>query len=209
MLKWHFWRRNHTLAASPAVVFWQWFTANEARLFAHEKHQATIFAELSRELHKVDRYLTFAFSGECRGKREFVVSGEGIREAFPVVIELVKAAPSLPRWDIVAFRPRTGASTITYNGVALACDEVSFVAVTRGAKVDLRLFLPTRVFDERRTHLALGFLMLDNLLGEHDVATKVGAIEVCETATVGAAQPRPIGDLPALVDGLGSSGTAD
>lgn len=85
--------------------FWSWFARNTDRLFQFEADQEAIFDDLGAALEKVHPGLTFEFGPVREGKREFIVSADGIRELFPAVRALVAAAPVLSRWAIIPFRP--------------------------------------------------------------------------------------------------------
>jgi hypothetical protein len=209
MADWQFWRREtrdrpktSAAATKPEEVFWQWFETNEARLFDFEEEQRTLFAELTPRIRAVHQNLAFAFGSKRDGRREFVVSAEGIREAFPAVSLLVKAAPPLRRWSIVAFRPRVGPATINFQGHELAPEETFFIATMQNGRADLTLFVPDRLCGKGQMHQALCFLMLDNILGEYDVATKIGAIAVQPLSRTADARRSPIADLPQMVDRL-------
>lgn len=82
---------------TPEHAFWNWFQKNEATLFDFEKDQERIFDRLSAELQKIDPNLTFEFGPQDNGRREFTISADGIRKAFPAVEKLYAAAPSMPR----------------------------------------------------------------------------------------------------------------
>jgi len=71
--------------ASPEADFWKWFEANHAELFDFERDQDRIFDRLAAEMHKVDHDLTFEFGPKENGKREFIISADGIVRAFPKV----------------------------------------------------------------------------------------------------------------------------
>jgi hypothetical protein len=90
--------------------FWKWFGNNSDRLFQlEEEYRDTIFRELSKQLHKVNKGLAFAFSNiRENGKREFVVSADGNKKLFPKVLKLVESAPSFGTWEVVAFRQPVG-----------------------------------------------------------------------------------------------------
>ena len=87
-------------------AFWKWFVRNEAMLFDFEKDQEKTFHLLATELQKIHSSLTFEFGPKINSIRDFVISADGIRAAFPAVIELAGAAPTLERWRVIAFRPR-------------------------------------------------------------------------------------------------------
>ena len=168
---------------SKEAIFWHWFQANESRLFDFEKDREKIFDELGMQLHRIRPELTFEFGPQHDGKREFVISADGIKDAFPAVIALADAAPSLSRWKITKFRPRRGfQSPVTINGFRLAPDQVRFTIAPDGDKAGLTLFIDGYNPTERYKFASAVYLMLDQTLGEYDVETKVGIIEL-ETAS--------------------------
>ena len=127
---------------SKEASFWRWFQANETRLFDFEKDQDRVFDELQRQLHRIQPSLTFEFGPKEEGKREFVISADGIKEAFPAVIGLADAAPPLRRWKITKFRPRRGfQSPVTFNGLRIAPEQLQFTIEPDGDKAGLTLFI--------------------------------------------------------------------
>ena len=163
---------------SRESAFWRWFQANEARVFDFEKDQENVFGELQAQLHQVHPNLTFEFGPKQGGKREFVISADGIKEAFPAVIALADAAPALPRWRIIKFRPRRGfQSVVTLNGLQISPEQVQFTIEPDGEKVGITLFVEGYSPAEHERYAGIGYLLLDQALGEYDVETKVGFIE--------------------------------
>src|SRR5258708_6440308 len=90
-------------AATPESDFWAWFQKNEALLFDFEKDQEKVFDSLAAALHKVHPSLTFEFAPRQGGRREFVISADGIKDAFPKVESLYTSAPRIPRWQFIKF----------------------------------------------------------------------------------------------------------
>ena len=56
---------------------------NEDAVSDFEKDRERVFDRLEIALHKVDSHLTFEFGPKEDGRREFTISADGIREAFP------------------------------------------------------------------------------------------------------------------------------
>jgi hypothetical protein len=186
---------------SKEAIFWHWFQANEARLFDFEKDREKIFDELRNQLHRVRPELTFEFGPQHDGKREFVISADGIKDAFPAVTALADAAPSLSRWKITRFRPRRGfQSPITLNGFRLAPDQVRFTIGPDGEKAGLTLFIDDYNAAEREKFASAVYLMLDQTLGEYDVETKVGFIELEAASTRSASVKQPFSSLAESFD---------
>ena len=164
---------------SKEAIFWHWFQANESRLFDFEKDREKIFDELGTQLHRIRPELTFEFGPQRDGKREFVISADGIKDAFPAVIALADAAPPLPRWKITKFRPRRGfQSPVTLNGFRIAPDQLRFTIEPDGDKMGITLFIDGYNPTAREKYASVVYLILDQTLGEYDVETKVGFIEL-------------------------------
>lgn len=161
------------------AAFWRWFQANESRLFDFEKDQERVFDELQTQLQRIQPSLTFEFGPKQDGKREFVISADGIRDAFPAVIDLANAAPQLPRWKITKFRPRRDfQSPVTLNGLTISPEQVEFTIEPDGDKAGITLFIEGYNPSEHEKYAGVVYLMLDQALGEYDVETKVGFIEL-------------------------------
>jgi hypothetical protein len=101
--------------ASKYQRFWKWFNKHEDEVFNFEADQEGVFDKLAAQLRRVHPNLTFEFSGLTGGKREFIVGAGGIKEAFPEVVALVRDAPALRRWVVIAFRQRKDVPSIRYG----------------------------------------------------------------------------------------------
>jgi hypothetical protein len=181
--------------------FWNWFVQHEADLFAFEADFENIFDQISTELKKVDSDLTFEF-GPSETKREFVVSAGGIKRAFPAVVSLVAAAPVLERWKVTAFRPRRSPPNIVeLQGRRVDPREVQFSLLDNGRNAGVCLFIPG--FREDDLELKqIGYLSLDEALGEDDVETRLGLIQMLSPQTPIDGERHPFSDLPARFDQL-------
>jgi hypothetical protein len=187
--------------STPEEGFWNWFQQNESALFNFENDQDRTFDRLGAEMHRIDPNLTFEFGPKEHGVREFVISADGIRSAFPTVEKLYSAAPRLPRWTFIKFRPRRPPSDIKYNNVIVQAKAVVADVRLAREKADIDVFVPGYADDPKRTYTAIAYLLLDQALGEYDVETRVGQIAVkpIGQAPVGA---RSLGELPAMFDEL-------
>jgi hypothetical protein len=184
---------------TPEGTFWEWFQKNENTLFDFEKDQERTFDRLSAEMHKLNPNLTFEFGPKEDGRREFVISADGIREAFPEVEALYTTAPSLPRWKFIKFRPRRKPNDISYGGILVKAASVSVLAEPHGGMADITLFIPGYTQAAHKTYAAIAFLFLDEALGEYDVETRVGQVNV-DSASKAPAQSYSLEALPKAVD---------
>jgi len=78
--------------------FWNWFVANSEDYYDFKKDQERLFNILLNKLSEVNPDLSFQFSIDLKdGKREFIISANGIRESFPSVFKLIEKAPVISK----------------------------------------------------------------------------------------------------------------
>jgi hypothetical protein len=130
------------------------------------------------------------------------LSADGIFEAFPVVIELVNAAPTLTRWNVVKFRQRKLEQlVVNFQGLRIEPKDVCFsLALDSDGLADITLFIEGD--DGSMAYVGIGFLFLDNMLGEYDVEMKVGNVEFKPLDAAARIMALPIQQLPATFDAL-------
>jgi hypothetical protein len=184
-------------------LFWEWFSEHEDMLLDCEANQEVIFDQLAAELQKVDPDLTFEIGPHERG-REFVISAGGIKRAFPAVASLVDAVPPLARWQVTAFRPRrTPTSIVEFRGKRVALRDVQFTLLDNGKTAGLYLFIPG--FREDDADLKqIGYLLLDEILGEYDVESRLGLIKMLSPDAQTEGRRHALAELPMLFDQLAS-----
>ncbi|MDO8490362.1 MAG: hypothetical protein Q7S47_03015 [bacterium] len=200
-----------SFSKSKEQKFWDWFSANLERYFNFDyqnlETRAAVeesFDKLSDQLKKVHTHLCFEFGrvGDD-GRREFILSVGGIRDALPAVEKLMKACPEgiLSQWDIQGFKPRMSLDLcLGFGDVVLNVDMLSFKPFEdRDAKlIGLEIYVAGIEVDDRIKSAC--FLFLDNALGEYDVATKIGFVEIKPQTELGDEQSIAFRELPDLID---------
>ncbi len=188
-------------AASAGDAFWKWFVKNESRLFAFEKDQDAVFSALGKQMEKVHVDLTFEFGPIHDGKREFVISAGGLKKAFPSVETLHSKAPTLPRWVWVKYRPRRlPLHDLEYGDKSIQVDDVRYLLAKDGDKVGVVLFFDGYNEKEKNAFGQIGYLFLDEALGEYSVEMEVGFIEFMGRDSKHFSKSRPLRELPAHFD---------
>lgn len=133
--------------------------------------------------------------------KEFIISANGIRIFFPVAQRLIAAAPQLPNWKFIALRPAKGLSSVVLpSGETLHLADVWFDAISKGAGIDMLVAVkgltPHHIDDYEESVL----LMLDALLGEYVVETRIYEIDYMALPKWPALQGlKPISMLPELL----------
>jgi len=188
--------------ASVEDNFWKWFQKNDDMIFNFERDTEAVFDKLSAALAKVDPELTFEFSPvRDNGKREFVISAGGIKKSFPSVELLFDSSPELNHWKIVKYRPRrTPLNDLNYGGISVKADDVFYNIYKDEEKLGVVLFFDGYKENESTVYGNLGYLFLDEVLGEYDVETKLGFIEFHSKNSEYFEGSRPIKELAEHVD---------
>ncbi len=192
-----FFGRNNTVAD-----FWIWFEKSSQDYYRlKEENLNSLFNKLSKQLSKINEDLAFEFSVDLiEGKREFIISADGILSAFPDVIDLVENAPQLEGFKIIAFRQKSAVddiSTIEYDDISLGADDVYFTYRKNGDTLDIVLYLRGYDSDFEEWENA-AFILLDTIIGEYDVATKIGSIDMLPYKE--SPNLKSILELPSLID---------
>lgn len=148
-------------------------------LFTFERDRDRVFDRLGAALRRVDHDLTFEFGPVLSdGRREFIVSADGHRRAFPAVQQLVATAPQLERWIVTPFRPpKSTDHSIQVGDLSLGAEDVWFTSEPDGDKVGITLYLRGLENRDDNQFGIISYLLLDNALGEFTVETRVGFIE--------------------------------
>jgi hypothetical protein len=199
------WVHPETTKLTFLKEFWDWFIQHEGELFNldpdREDERERIFDELASELQKVDPDLTFEF-GPNEPRREFVISAGGIKRAFPAVASLVDAAPALDRWQVTAFRPRrTPSNVVEFRGKRVYLRDVQFSLLDNGKMAGIYVFIPG--FQEGDADLKqIGYLLLDETLGEYDVESRLGLIKMLPPDTRTEGTRYRLAELPVRFDEL-------
>jgi hypothetical protein len=185
------------VAVDPAKVdaFWTWFQAHAAELRADKDYQHTM-ESISAELEKVHPGVFAEIGGTPNGDPKLVISVDGKKDLFPVVQAVYAKRPSVPGWAIVAFRQRDTGMKIDMGGKTLDPATITFAA-QKGRLLDLTLYVPAY---DKSLDQAL-FVLLDHVVGEYDMETKIGGIEFAPLDRA-PSSARPLTELPAAVDAV-------
>lgn len=186
---------------TPEQQFWNWFEKNQEMIFSFEKDRDNVFNKLAIQMKKVNEDLTFEFGPISKeGNREFVISADGIIKSFPSVEKLFKSAPQLKKWTIIKFRPRRKPMTVNFGGIEVKPADVNCQLFKDNGKVGVMLFFKGFNSDEENSFSRIGYLILDQAIGEYDVETKVGFIEFSSQDSKYFENSFPLLELPSRFD---------
>ena len=185
--------------------FWTWVKTKLPELKAVKTGKEPITEQLTRALEAIAPGLVFELGIGGDGKDfELTISADGNKELFPTVQALVAAAPPLPDTKVIAFRPR---KAIEGFGMAvgegrIAGNQLYYVASNdpeRKGMIAVELYVPDmKSGDEAMKDAA--FMLLEATVGEYDLETKFGNIDIKPAPAKIEAPLKPLKDLPAAVD---------
>jgi hypothetical protein len=161
--------------------FWKWFEKNQETYYSEIENleiREKIFNELSKNLKKINEDLVFEFSPIHENNiREFTISAEGIEDLFPIVEKLIEKAPKLKNWKFNAFRQRIPGDEfeIQYGDLKIGYSDIYYRSKDDNGKLGIELNI--RNFDGKGQTQNAIYILLDGLIGEYDVTTKIGWIE--------------------------------
>ena len=168
------------MPSTPHIAaFWRDFAAAEATLQA---------VPLRERVEQANDLLTPHVQGlalEMQGGPddeviELIVTAHGSIENFPLLSQVVAAAPKLAHYRVTAFRERSTQPDfpIGMDGFELSTSDVLVALQQDNGQVALELRFAREIphdFEDHARHMT--FIMMDHVLGEFDFAVKVGAVD--------------------------------
>ncbi len=166
--------------------FWDWFSSKAAEykkvdLLNQAQVEKMLNEIIDKRLQKIDENLTVEIGTIDDATHDLVISADGIKAGFDKVKEVVAAAPQVPGWKVTAFkqpkdvsglRVQLGPKELTINDIWY-----SLTPDTAKKKIDTIIIVHTGLPLPNELAGQIGFIALDGILGEYDVATKLGAID--------------------------------
>lgn len=188
--------------SSDIAAFWRAFADAQASLQAQPLRERVESANVLIERHLSGLALEMS-GGEDDVVVDLIVTAHGSTEHFPLLMQVVAAAPALQSYRVRAFRERTTEPDfpIGMDGFELATSEVLIALEQDGGQAALEIRfgreIPSDYLDHARN---MAFIMLDHVLGEYDFAVKVGAVDFVEEPADPQAQWVPLSQLPPVFD---------
>jgi hypothetical protein len=206
----------HSFAKGDAAGFWRWFKTNEASVARGlasavkgeaDGHEAG--AALAAALTRYHKGLVFEIGVRPEERLDFVISADGIIERFSAVIALKKAAPESRLFEFTAFRQPHEGMVLEMHGARFSAETARFaLADSPGhkGKFDIDVYIDPQSLDlEQSTQAA--FILLDATIGEYDMETLIGHIEVMDIGEAAEGETLPLSSLPAKLSESARSGT--
>jgi hypothetical protein len=169
--------------------FWEWFVNSKDSYLQldnlAENEKELLLDQLLDQLHSYCDKLYFQIGGhETVEEKELIISAEGNIQYFSAAEELVKAAPQLPEWKIIALKPAAGIDFVTeHAGIRMDPKKLWFSPLENRndpSKLGLRVFVTGYDTHRKKEHLFACYQMLDTILGEKENALNIQHVEIAE-----------------------------
>jgi hypothetical protein len=164
--------------------FWLWFEKNQHQLAEVYDHPERL-EKLARKARRISKDLEFLYAQKDMVNILFVSCG-GLKAGIEIVKNTVAQAPTMQNWNIVAFKQPmpddeigAGNVSITYGDDCVVDAYIAQMDIEpNGDKYDLVIYSPADSMQS--DHMAAYFILLDLLIGEYNVMTKLAGIEMVE-----------------------------
>ncbi len=161
---------------SKFLDFWDWFQTRSEYIYKYlESDTSSIALEITEHLKKIHTDIEFEIPFDFEeGKRTLIISADGDVELFDLVEEFVETAPSIPNWNVVAFRPRLHQKNqvIDLDGITMDYHDIFFTYEEVQYQLIVDIYIKNFDGSDNR-YVHLYFLLLDSLIGEYDSVTLI------------------------------------
>jgi len=183
-------------------AFWQAYSASEAEFtsLASAEHVERGNELLARHVDGLGLEVQKASAG---GAIDLIVTAHGDIAKFPLVGQLVAAAPPLKFHRVRAFRERDlqPEFSIKMGDFELATSDLLVSCGDDGGRVALEVRFDREIPHDLQDHARhMAHLMLDHVLGEYDFAVKVGTVDFVDDVRDLEATWVPLSALAPLFD---------
>lgn len=172
--------------------FWSWWTTGRERVaaaIAGGAFDERLVADISRAVKAIHPAMAWELAPGRVAQHAFCVSPEGNAEVRQAALRwLASAPPADATWEYHASKQAAPKLMgLEVAGQRFDLEEMRAIASWDEARrrVDVRLWHPAFATAPDALRLQVGFVFLDNLLGEDDVERWVGEIELLEAPTGG------------------------
>jgi hypothetical protein len=185
------------------AAFWAWVSQHLDELKAIKTGQEPAAFQLKAQLAQVNPQLVYEL-GVKKQPFEVIISADGNQALFPLVKELVAAAPKLDGATAIAFRPRKPATTsIESEYGMLSGTDLSFEPQgdeERPGLIALVVHVKGLTPANRDGYEKMAFTLIEAVVGEYDMETRIGGLAFVAATQSPAPGAKPLADLPAFVD---------
>lgn len=158
--------------------FWESFAHNLDYLETFEENPHLVMGAISNMLQLAAPDVDFEIGKRYDDSFELILIAGGMRENIQPIIELYSASPILENWVITPFRPRQTGSTFEMEGQSFDISDFYYESEFSDDLTHLNIFVNGYDPLQKDLYGTMAFMFLDTVLGEFDVMTRIGAVQV-------------------------------
>lgn len=198
-------------AAGDAEAFWSWFAGAAPQLA--KDYDAFVRGETGPEplivpvAERLDAYcdgIVHEIGQDEDGVYDLVISADGIKDRIETVTALTRAAPAIDGWKVTAFRPRKsiGDTMLQMGGVDFRAGDILYrLGEPHDGLCDIKIRFRADLEAPAEALIGPAFIIMDSVIGEYDVMTKIGEVDPGFIKPEDAADGlRPITELAGDID---------
>ena len=189
-------------STAAITAFWREFADTEAALHAMPLRERVEEGNALLERHLEGLALEMS-GGDQDAVVDLIVTAHGSIDCFPLLMQVVAAAPRLQHHALRAFRERTQQPDfpIGMDGFELSTSEVLITCSQDDGQAALEIRFGREIPQDFQDHARnMAFIMIDHVLGEYDFAVKVGAVDFVDESADPDAEWTPLSLLPPVFD---------
>ncbi|MGB0579572.1 MAG: hypothetical protein ACPGVU_07720 [Limisphaerales bacterium] len=178
--------------------FWQVFSDHRSDFSEMESADDPNYAIVLKHLQKVSPDIYFEFMTSPEGN-ELIITADGERSLFPLVEEIIAAAPDLSDWTFLALKPQFDfPETTEWEGVQIRIADVRCILLECVDTDELGLQLIVPHLNPAKEDALLNALLraIDHGLGERRFAESIDFTELVDTPAA-EAETFPLAELDA------------
>jgi len=185
----------------PILAFWEWFTVKQKDFYRivkeNDRVEMNLFGPLKQALKPISEHIYYLVGMNDKEEVELIFTSEGVIRYFPLVENLVRQAPQLDNWRIIAHKPASNMEkfAVTMGDYKFTEANIHFFVNHYPEYPDLiDISLVYSDYKEEDKTLILNgcFIFLDNYLGELEFALHIDEAQLVASAAAEGQELIPI-----------------
>ena len=159
-------------------IFWDFFVENKSEIEQFEQNPDGVCDAIGKVLSSVAPELDFEMGKHPDGYFEFILIAGGVYNNIEKVVEVYNAAPEIKNWVVVPFRPRQFLSPLEFPDRVYDPADFYYQSCVVEDRTCVKIHIKDYTPEAEAEFGSIAFMFMDIILGEFDVMTKIGVVEM-------------------------------
>ena len=159
-------------------IFWDFFVENKSEIEQFEQNPDGVCDAIGKVLSSVAPELDFEMGKHPDGYFEFILIAGGVYNNIEKVVEVYNAAPEIENWVVVPFRPRQFLSPLEFPDRVYDPADFYYQSCVVEDRTCVKIHIKDYTPEAEAAFGSIAFMFMDIILGEFDVMTKIGVVEM-------------------------------